>query len=71
MVHCFVLMRERAEYDTCGGNPYWKKKTRKKKYFLVGCKARGLQKGGYGCVLAIKTKKGEKKVQAVSIGLTE
>jgi hypothetical protein len=37
------------------------KNTKKKKdCFLVGCKARGLPKGGYGCVLAIKTKIGEK-----------
>jgi hypothetical protein len=30
-------------------------------YFLVGWKARGLPKGGFGCGLAIKAKKGEKK----------
>ena len=47
------------------------KKTRKKiEYFLVGCKARGLQKGGFGCVLAIKARKGKKKRQAERTGLT-
>jgi hypothetical protein len=64
-------MRERVEYDTCGGNPYRKKKKTRKKieYFLVGCKARGLQKGGFGCGLAIKSRKGKKKSQAERTGL--
>ncbi len=48
----------------------WKKITRKIiDYFLVGCRARGLQKGGFGCVLAIKAKKGKKKRQAVRVSL--
>ena len=46
------------------------KKTRKKiDYFLVGCKAQGLQKGGFGCGLAIKSRKGKKKRQAERTGL--
>jgi hypothetical protein len=45
------------------------KPRKKKDYFLVGCKARGLPKWGYWCLLAIKTKKREKKVRAASFGL--
>ena len=46
-----------------------KKLTRKTVFFGGGWKARGLHKGGFGCGLAIKAKKGEKKVQAVRVGL--
>ena len=35
-----------------------KKLTRKTVFFLGGWKARGLHKGGFGCGLAIKAKKG-------------
>jgi hypothetical protein len=39
----------------------WNKITRKIiNYFLVSWKAQGIPKGGFGCVLAIKAKKGEK-----------
>jgi hypothetical protein len=39
----------------------WKEITRKIiNYFLVGWKARGLPKGGFGCGLGIKAKKGKK-----------
>jgi len=46
-----------------------KKLTRKTVFFGGGWKARGLPKGGFGCGLAIKAKKGGKKVQAGRISL--
>jgi hypothetical protein len=47
-------------------------KKKKKKIYLVGWKhwkARGLPKGGFGCGLAIKARKGKKKRQAGRFGL--
>ena len=38
-------------------------------FVLGGCKARGIPKGGFGRVLAIKAKKGEKFSSAASTGL--
>jgi hypothetical protein len=46
-----------------------KKLTRKTVFFLGGWKARGLPKGGFGCGLAIKARKGKKKSQAGRFGL--
>jgi hypothetical protein len=39
-------------------------------FVLGGCKARGIPKGGFGRVLAIKAKKGEKFSSAASTGLS-
>jgi hypothetical protein len=38
-------------------------KNKKKENYLVGWKARGLPKGGFGCGLAIKARKGKKNVR--------
>ncbi len=46
-----------------------KQLTRKTIFFFVGCKARGLPKGGFECGLAIKAKKGKNKRQAERTGL--
>ncbi len=39
-------------------------------FVLGGCKARGIPKGGFGRVLAIKAKKGEKFSSDASTGLS-
>ena len=47
------------------------KNKKKDYYYLGGWKARGLPKGGFGCGLAIKARKGKKKRQAGRFGLSD
>jgi hypothetical protein len=64
-------MRERTKYDTCCGNQYETNNQENNKIFVLGgCKAQGISKGGFGRVLAIKAKKGEKFLSAARIGLS-
>ena len=54
-------MREHVEYDTCGGNPYWKKNQEKKRLFFGGLQGSRITKRGLWVCISDKNKKRGKK----------
>ncbi len=61
MVYCFQqLMRERVQYDTCGGNQYGKNNQENNKLFFGRLEGSRITKRGFWVWISDKSKKVKK-----------